>query len=69
MATTAKELKEESTVKHNVDALIGFNLSMATALAKAKRGSCVEDDYFVEKLEKTANRLNFTLVPKTNIYP
>ncbi len=57
-------MKAENTVSFNVQRLIGYNRSMAVALEKAENGSSVEHSYFVEKLEKTANALNFTLIQK-----
>ena len=55
-------METQYTVAANVDALIGFNRSMAVALDKAERGSSVEDMYFIEKLQKTAERLGYKLV-------
>ncbi len=51
-----------STVRANVDALSAYIKSMLCAVGKAERGSDVEDMYFVEKLEKTANRLGYDLI-------
>ena len=72
MGLTQKELDDvafvakldEETVAANFVALIAFNQSMACALGKASRGSKYEDGYFVEKLEKTADRLGYNLVKK-----
>ena len=53
-----------STVKANVDALSAYIQSMLCAVGKAKKGSDCEDMYFIEKLEKTANRLGYNLIKK-----
>lgn len=50
------------TVSCNVETLISLNRSMAVALDKAENGSCVEDMYFLEKLQKTAKQLGYTLI-------
>ncbi len=58
----------ESKVKQNQTALRGYIASMQCAIDKAMRGSDAEDMYFVEKLEKMANRLGYDLVTgKDNI--
>ena len=49
------------TVVANIDLLMCYSKSMAVALAKAKNGSQAEDMYFLEKLEKTAKLLGYTL--------
>lgn len=54
------------TVAANVNKLTEYNRSMAVALEKAESGSKVEDMYFIEKLEKTANLLNKTLLTKVH---
>ncbi|KKN48404.1 hypothetical protein LCGC14_0653510 [marine sediment metagenome] len=51
-----------STVRANVDVLSAYLQSMQCAIGKAKRGSDVEDMYFIEKLEKMANRLGYNLI-------
>ena len=51
----------ESKVKQNQTALRGYIASMQRAIDKAMRGSDAEDMYFVEKLEKMANRLGYDL--------
>jgi len=51
-------------VKANVAALSSCLESMFCAVNKAKRGSDVEDMYFVEKLEKMANRLGYDLIKR-----
>ena len=53
-----------SKVKQNQTALRGYIASMSCAIDKAMRGSIVEDMYFIEKLEKMANRLGYNLVKK-----
>ncbi len=53
-----------STVRANVDALSAYIQSMLCAVGKAKRGSDAEDMYFVEKLEKIANRLGYDLIKR-----
>ena len=58
--------KMDSKVLENVTALEGFNQSMKCAIDKAKNGSIAEDSYFIEKLEKTANRMGFVLLPMNN---
>ena len=55
-----------NTVAANVDKLIEHNRSMAIALERAENGSAVEDMYFLEKLEKTANLVNRTLITKVH---
>lgn len=57
-------MKATQTVGANVEALIGFNRSMALALENAEDGSKVEDAYFIEKLKKTANRLGYDLIER-----
>lgn len=52
----------DKTINYNVGALTDYNRSMRVALQKAYNGSTVEDDYFLEKLEKTANQLGYKLV-------
>ena len=54
----------ESKVKQNQTALRGYIASMQCAIDKAMRGSDAEDMYFVEKLEKMANRLGYDLIKK-----
>ncbi len=51
-----------SKVKQNQTALRGYIASMSCAIDKAMRGSDCEDMYFVEKLEKMANRLGYDLI-------
>ncbi len=53
-----------SKVKANVTALSDYIQSMLCAVGKAERGSGVEDMYFVEKLEKIANRLGYDLIKR-----
>ena len=53
-----------SKVKTNVVALSSYLRSMQRAVGKAERGSEVEDIYFVEKLERAADRLGYRLVEK-----
>jgi hypothetical protein len=50
-----------SKVLENVEILKDHHRSMGVALSKATMGSPVEDGYFLEKLEKTANRMGFKL--------
>lgn len=50
-----------SKVLENVEALKDFHRSMGCALSKATMGSCAEDGYFLEKLEKSADRLGYKL--------
>ena len=50
------------TVAANVDRLTEYNRSMAIALERAESGSAIEDMYFLEKLEKTANLLGYALM-------
>ena len=53
-----------SRVRNNKTALRSYIESMLCALDKADNGSNCEDSYFVEKLERMAARLNYSLVPK-----
>jgi len=53
-----------SKVKKMQTALRDYIASMQCAIDKAMRGSDCEDMYFVEKLEKMANRLGYDLVKK-----
>ncbi len=53
-----------SKVKANVAALSSYLESMRCAVGKAERGSDAEDMYFIEKLEKIANRLGYDLIKK-----
>jgi hypothetical protein len=50
-----------SKVKDNVEALDCYMISMRCAVDKAKRGSTVEDGYFMEKLTKMCNRMGYEL--------
>lgn len=54
----------KSKVKNNVFALSEYIQSMLCAVGKAQRGSDCEDMYFIEKLEKMANRLGYDLVKR-----
>ncbi len=54
----------ESKVKQNQTALRGYIVSMQCAVDKATEGSDVEDMYFIEKLEKMANRLGYDLIKR-----
>ena len=54
------------TVAGNVPLLTIWNRSMAVALEKAENGSMVEDIYFLEKLESSANALGYILVKTPN---
>ncbi|KKK58655.1 hypothetical protein LCGC14_3042250 [marine sediment metagenome] len=54
----------KSKVKANSGMLTVYIRSMQCAVDKAVRGSDVEDMYFVEKLEKMANRLGYDLIKK-----
>lgn len=49
-------------VHENWVALEGYIQSMQCAVSKAANGSTVETMYFIEKLEKTANKLGYKLV-------
>ena len=51
------------TVAANVERLIDWNRSMAVALERAEKGSEVEDQYFLEKLSKSAGVLGYVLAP------
>ena len=55
---------EMSTVRANTTALSAFMRSMEYAILKAKNGSDAEDMYFIEKLEKIANRLGYDLIKR-----
>ena len=48
------------TVAANVEKLIDWNRSMAVALERAENGSEVEDQYFIEKLRKSAAVLGYS---------
>jgi hypothetical protein len=54
----------QSKVKDELVALQSYLVSMRCALDKAENGSAVEDMYFLEKLEKAANRMGYDLVKK-----
>jgi hypothetical protein len=53
-----------SKVKNNIQALKSYIDSMKCAIGKAERGSDCEDSYFIEKLEKMANRMGYELKKK-----
>ena len=54
----------QSKVKQERLALRMYINSMLCAIGKAAKGSECEDGYFLEKLEKTCDRLGFNLVKK-----
>jgi len=65
MAT--KDTQNQSKVKNNITALKSYISSMNCGIDKAEKGSEVEDGYFLEKLERMANRLGYNLVEKTDL--
>lgn len=54
----------KSKVKENISYLSACIESMRCAVGKANNGSDVEDMYFIEKLEKMANRLGYDLIKR-----
>jgi hypothetical protein len=55
---------ERYSIENNIFALEGYIRSMNCAIEKARSGSDCEKMYFVEKMEKMANRLGYDLVRK-----
>ncbi len=54
-----------SKIQDNTERIDGYMASMLCAISKTKRGSTVEDDYFVEKLGKLAHIMHYDLVSQT----
>ena len=60
-----KDTVHHSKVRNSVGYCKQLLDSLQCGVGKADRGSTVEDDYILEKLEKFANVFNKTLVKKT----
>jgi len=56
-------------VNDNLTALKSYIDSMLCAISKAEKGSNAEDGYFIEKLERMANRLGYDLVAQDKPKP
>jgi len=63
----AMTTEKQSKVKNNTTALKSYIASMDCAIDKAISGSDCEDGYFIEKLERMANRLGYNLVEKKDL--
>ena len=51
-------------IEDNTTAIRCYIESMLCAVGKAEKGSTAEKMYFLEKLEKLANRIGFDLIEK-----
>ncbi len=63
----AMTTEKTSKVKDNITALKSYIASMDCAIDKAESGSDCEDGYFIEKMERMANRLGYNLTEKQNL--
>jgi hypothetical protein len=65
LARSEKDFESEKCkIENNITALKSYIDSMDCAISKAMNGSTCETGYFLEKLERMCNRLNYNLVKR-----